>query len=55
MEEQIKRNEFLEYGSYNGHLYGLHLNSVNEVIESGKIMYFIYFLVFSMDFKFELS
>ncbi|XP_050338195.1 protein PALS2 isoform X3 [Bactrocera neohumeralis] len=37
MEEQIKRNEFLEYGSYNGHLYGLHLNSVNEVIESGRM------------------
>uniref|UniRef100_A0A0A1X4L8 MAGUK p55 subfamily member 6 n=1 Tax=Zeugodacus cucurbitae TaxID=28588 RepID=A0A0A1X4L8_ZEUCU len=37
MEEQIKQNEFLEYGSYNGHLYGLHLNSVNEVIESGRM------------------
>ncbi|XP_036320487.1 MAGUK p55 subfamily member 6 isoform X2 [Rhagoletis pomonella] len=37
MEEQIKRNEFLEYGEHNGHLYGLHLDSVKEVIRSGRM------------------
>ncbi|XP_067622145.1 protein PALS2 isoform X2 [Eurosta solidaginis] len=37
MEEQIKRNEFIEYGEHNGHLYGLHLNSVKEVINSGRM------------------
>ncbi|XP_054741395.1 protein PALS2 isoform X1 [Anastrepha obliqua] len=37
MEEQIKRNEFLEYGEHNGHLYGVHLDSVKEVIKSGRM------------------
>ncbi|CAD6996977.1 MAGUK p55 subfamily member 6 isoform X2 [Ceratitis capitata] len=37
MEEEIKRNEFLEYGEHNGYLYGLHLKSVKDVIASGRM------------------
>ncbi|KAJ8961179.1 hypothetical protein NQ318_008860 [Aromia moschata] len=33
MEEDIKNNKFLEYGEYNGHLYGTHLDSIREVIK----------------------
>lgn len=36
MDEEIKQNKFLEYGENNGNLYGTHLNSVKEVINSGN-------------------
>lgn len=38
MEEEIKENKFLEYGEYNGNLYGTHLDSIRDVIKSGKII-----------------
>ncbi|CAD7080129.1 unnamed protein product [Hermetia illucens] len=37
MEEEIKENKFLEYGEYNGNLYGTHLDSIRDVIKSGKM------------------
>ncbi|XP_030748146.1 MAGUK p55 subfamily member 6 isoform X2 [Sitophilus oryzae] len=37
MEEEIKNNKFLEYGEYNGHLYGTHLDSIRDVIKQGKM------------------
>ncbi|XP_015835285.2 protein PALS2 isoform X3 [Tribolium castaneum] len=37
MEEDIKHSKFLEYGEYNGHLYGTHLDSIREVIKQGKM------------------
>lgn len=33
MEEDIKRHKFLEYGEYNGNLYGTHLDSIRGVIK----------------------
>lgn len=32
MEEEIKQHRFLEYGEYNEHLYGTHLDSIRDVI-----------------------
>lgn len=37
MEEEIKNHKFLEYGEYNGHLYGTHLDTIREVIKQGKM------------------
>lgn len=37
MEEAIKQNEFLEYGEHNGNLYGTHLQSIRDVINSGRM------------------
>ncbi|XP_050302659.1 protein PALS2 isoform X3 [Anthonomus grandis grandis] len=37
MEEDIKNNKFLEYGEFNGHLYGTHLDSIRDVIQQGKM------------------
>ncbi|KAJ8920583.1 hypothetical protein NQ315_004722 [Exocentrus adspersus] len=37
MEEDIKQHKFLEYGEYNGHLYGTHLDSIREIIKQGKM------------------
>ncbi|XP_063913526.1 protein PALS2 isoform X1 [Zophobas morio] len=37
MEEDIKHSKFLEYGEYNGHLYGTHLDSIRDVIKQGKM------------------
>lgn len=36
MEEDIKHSKFLEYGEYNGHLYGTHLDSIRDVIKQVK-------------------
>lgn len=33
MEEDIKKHKFLEYGEYNGHLYGTHLDTIRDVIK----------------------
>lgn len=33
MEEEIKNCKFLEYGEYNGHLYGTHLDTVRDIIK----------------------
>nr|XP_023018281.1 MAGUK p55 subfamily member 6 [Leptinotarsa decemlineata] len=33
MEEDIKNNKFLEYGEYNGHLYGTHLDTIRDIIK----------------------
>lgn len=33
MEEDIKMHKFLEYGDYNGQLYGTHLDSIRDVIK----------------------
>ncbi|XP_019867829.1 protein PALS2 isoform X1 [Aethina tumida] len=37
MEEDIKQAKFLEYGEYNGQLYGTHLDSIRDVIKQGKM------------------
>ncbi|CAH1175958.1 unnamed protein product [Phaedon cochleariae] len=37
MEEDIKHHKFLEYGEYNGHLYGTHLDSIRDVIKEGRM------------------
>lgn len=37
MELGIRRHEFLEYGEHQGDLYGTRLDSVREIIESGKM------------------
>lgn len=37
MEEEIKQNNFLEYGEHNGNLYGTHVESIKDVIKSGKM------------------
>ncbi|XP_072378740.1 protein PALS2 isoform X2 [Diabrotica undecimpunctata] len=37
MEEDIRNHKFLEYGEYNGHLYGTHLDSIRDVIKQGKM------------------
>ncbi|XP_074025435.1 MAGUK p55 subfamily member vari isoform X2 [Leptinotarsa decemlineata] len=37
MEEDIKNNKFLEYGEYNGHLYGTHLDTIRDIIKQGKM------------------
>lgn len=39
MEEEIRQNNFLEYGEHNGHLYGTHLDSIRDVIKDGKHYY----------------
>lgn len=36
MEQEIKDNNFLEYGEHNGNLYGTHLDSIKDIIKSGK-------------------
>lgn len=37
MECDIKNARFLEHGEYDGNLYGTKINSIHEVIETGKI------------------
>lgn len=37
MEQEIADNLYLEYGEFQGHLYGTRLDSVKEVIEQGRI------------------
>ncbi|KAM7353815.1 MAGUK p55 subfamily member vari isoform 2-T2 [Cochliomyia hominivorax] len=37
MEQEIKENKFLEYGENNGNLYGTHIQSIKDVINSGKM------------------
>ncbi|XP_065356898.1 protein PALS2 [Calliphora vicina] len=37
MEQEIKENRFLEYGENNGNLYGTHVQSIKDVINSGKM------------------
>nr|XP_022911662.1 MAGUK p55 subfamily member 6 isoform X2 [Onthophagus taurus] len=37
MENDIKHHKFLEYGEYNGNFYGTHLDSIRDVINSGKM------------------
>lgn len=44
MEEDIKNHKFLEYGEYNGHLYGTHLDSIRDVIKQVSINIFIFLL-----------
>lgn len=37
MECDIRNGRFLEHGEYDGNLYGTKINSIHEVIETGKI------------------
>ena len=37
MELDIKEDAFLEYGEFNGNLYGTKLETINGVIRSGKM------------------
>ncbi|KAG5896715.1 hypothetical protein JTB14_014591 [Gonioctena quinquepunctata] len=37
MEEDIRNHKFLEYGEYNGHVYGTHLDTIRDVIKQGKM------------------
>lgn len=36
-EEEIRVNNFLEYGEHNDNLYGTHLDSIRQVIKDGEI------------------
>jgi guanylate kinase len=36
MEEEVRRNQFIEAGQYMGNLYGTSINSVREVAEQGR-------------------
>lgn len=35
MEREIHENKFLEYGEYNGNMYGTHLDSIRDIIRQG--------------------
>lgn len=35
MDREIHENNFLEYGEYNGNLYGTHLDSIRDIIKQG--------------------
>ncbi|XP_053676631.1 protein PALS2 isoform X1 [Anopheles nili] len=37
MEQEIRENNFLEFGDHNGNLYGTHLDSIRDVIRQGKM------------------
>ncbi|RVE75504.1 hypothetical protein OJAV_G00017330 [Oryzias javanicus] len=37
MEADIKNGRFLEYGEFEGNLYGLKMDSIHEVVEAGRI------------------
>uniref|UniRef100_T1JKI1 MAGUK p55 subfamily member 6 n=1 Tax=Strigamia maritima TaxID=126957 RepID=T1JKI1_STRMM len=37
MEDDINENKYLEFGTYNGYLYGTKLDSIRNVIRSGKM------------------
>jgi guanylate kinase len=37
METDIRRGEYLEWGEYNGNLYGTKLNTIRQVVQSGKM------------------
>ncbi|XP_018597649.1 MAGUK p55 subfamily member 2b isoform X2 [Scleropages formosus] len=37
MESDIKNGRFLEHGEYDGNLYGTKINSIHEVVETGKV------------------
>ncbi|XP_036394341.1 MAGUK p55 subfamily member 2b isoform X1 [Megalops cyprinoides] len=37
MEVDIKNGRYLEHGEYDGNLYGTKINSIHEVVESGKV------------------
>ncbi|XP_017780546.1 PREDICTED: MAGUK p55 subfamily member 6 isoform X2 [Nicrophorus vespilloides] len=37
MEEEIRKHKFLEYGEYNGNMYGTHLDTMREIIKQGKM------------------
>lgn len=39
MEEDIKHHKFLEYGEYNGNLYGTHLDSIRDVIKQVRHLF----------------
>lgn len=34
-EDEVRVNNFLEYGEHNGNLYGTHLDSIRNVIKEG--------------------
>lgn len=36
MEDEVRRNQFIEAGQYMGNLYGTSINSVREVAEQGR-------------------
>lgn len=37
METDIKNGRYLEYGEYDGNLYGTKIDSIHEVVEAGRI------------------
>lgn len=37
MESGIKKGDFLEWGEFNGNLYGTKLNTIRQIIQSGKM------------------
>ncbi len=37
METDIKCGRFLEHGEYDGNLYGTKIDSIHEIVDSGKI------------------
>jgi guanylate kinase len=37
MEADIKKGEYLEWGEFNGNLYGTKLNTIRQIVQSGKM------------------
>ncbi|EDV26430.1 uncharacterized protein TRIADDRAFT_54413 [Trichoplax adhaerens] len=37
METQVRRNKFVEYGEFNGHLYGVSIDSIKKEAASGRV------------------
>jgi guanylate kinase len=37
IEADIKKGEYLEWGEHNGNLYGTKLNTIRQVVQSGKM------------------
>lgn len=37
MKNEIQHNHFIEHGEYNGHFYGLSINTVRDVMNQGKV------------------
>lgn len=39
-DDEIRMNNFLEYGEHNGNLYGTHLDSIRQIIKDGELKKF---------------
>jgi guanylate kinase len=37
MEKEIRENKYLDYGEYEGHLYGIKFSTVRAIVKAGRI------------------